>query len=95
MRPAGQSDPPRLRLREWAAAITDPRRDIEARIALSQTESIRELEQRYPDPDIVLNWDSPLEVEVDRERARYSTWYEMFPRSAASQPGKHGTFADV
>jgi starch synthase (maltosyl-transferring) len=83
------------RLREWAAAISDSRRDIEARVALSQTESIRELELRYPDPDIVLNWDSPLEVEVDRERARYSTWYEMFPRSAATEPGKHGTFADV
>jgi starch synthase (maltosyl-transferring) len=83
------------RLREWAAAISDSRRDIEARVALSQTESIRELELRYPDPGIVLNWDSPLEVEVDRERARYSTWYEMFPRSAAAEPGKHGTFADV
>jgi starch synthase (maltosyl-transferring) len=83
------------RLREWATALIDPRRDIEARVALAQTESIHDLEQRYPDPDIALNWDSPLEVSVDRERARYSTWYEMFPRSAASEPGKHGTFADV
>ena len=83
------------RLREWAAAIVDTRRDMEARIALTQSESIRELEYRYPDPDIVLNWDSPLEVTVDRERARFSTWYEMFPRSAATEPGKHGTFTDV
>jgi starch synthase (maltosyl-transferring) len=83
------------RLNEWAAAITDPKRNIEARVALSQTESIHDLEQLYPDPGTVLNWDSPLEVEVDRERARYSTWYEMFPRSASTQPGKHGTFADV
>jgi starch synthase (maltosyl-transferring) len=83
------------RLREWAAGIVDTRRDMEARIALTQTESIRELEYRYPDPDIVLNWDSPLEVTVDRERARFSTWYELFPRSAATEPGKHGTFADV
>jgi starch synthase (maltosyl-transferring) len=83
------------RLREWAAAIVDTRRDMEARIALTQAESLRELEYRYPDPDIVLNWDSPLEVTVDRERARFSTWYELFPRSAATEPGKHGTFADV
>jgi starch synthase (maltosyl-transferring) len=83
------------RLREWASGIIDTRRDLEARVALSQTESIRELELRYPDPDLVLNWNSPLEVAVDRERARYSTWYEMFPRSAATEPGKHGTFADV
>ncbi len=83
------------RLREWAAAIVDTRRDMEARIALTQAESIRELVYLYPDPDIVLNWDSPLEVTVDRERARFSTWYELFPRSAATEPGKHGTFADV
>src|SRR5262249_59289767 len=79
------------RLREWAVAIIDTRRDLEARIALSQSESIHDLEQRYPDPEIVLDWDSPFEVSADRERARYSTWYEMFPRSAAPGPGKHGT----
>jgi starch synthase (maltosyl-transferring) len=32
---------------------------------------------------------------VDRERARFSTWYEIFPRSTAPEPGKHGTFADL
>lgn len=83
------------RLREWAAAIVDRQRDLEARVALSQTPAIRDLEQRYPDPDIVLTWDAPFEVTVDRERARFSSWYEMFPRSAAAEPGKHGTFADV
>jgi starch synthase (maltosyl-transferring) len=83
------------RLQEWAGAIIDPKRDMEARVALAQSESSRDLELRYPDPDIVLTWDNPLEVEVDRERARYSTWYEMFPRSAAAEPGRHGTFADV
>jgi starch synthase (maltosyl-transferring) len=36
-----------------------------------------------------------LSVSVDRERARFSTWYEMFPRSASPEPGRHGTFADV
>jgi starch synthase (maltosyl-transferring) len=32
---------------------------------------------------------------VERERARFSSWYELFPRSASDVPGKHGTFADV
>jgi starch synthase (maltosyl-transferring) len=32
---------------------------------------------------------------VERERARFSSWYELFPRSASDTPGKHGTFADV
>ncbi len=34
-------------------------------------------------------------VLVERERARFSTWYELFPRSAGTRPGRHGTFADV
>ncbi len=36
-----------------------------------------------------------LGVVVDRERARFSAWYELFPRSAATEPGRHGTFRDV
>ncbi len=36
---------------------------------------------------------SPLVV--DRERARFSSWYELFPRSVSAEPGRHGTFADV
>ena len=35
-----------------------------------------------------------LKVYVDREKARFSTWYEFFPRSASEQPGNHGTFKD-
>ena len=36
-----------------------------------------------------------LTVVVERERARFSTWYELFPRSTSPEPGKHGTFADL
>ena len=35
-----------------------------------------------------------LPVYVDREKARFSTWYEFFPRSASSEEEKHGTFKD-
>lgn len=31
----------------------------------------------------------------EREKARFSSWYEFFPRSASLQPGKHGTFLDA
>jgi starch synthase (maltosyl-transferring) len=34
-------------------------------------------------------------VTVDRVRARYASWYEMFPRSAGTDPHKSGTFRDV
>ncbi len=35
-----------------------------------------------------------VRLDVDRETARFSSWYEMFPRSCAGVPGRHGTFAD-
>ncbi|PWC56988.1 maltotransferase domain-containing protein [Azospirillum sp. TSO22-1] len=36
-----------------------------------------------------------LEVWVDRTRARYSSWFEIFPRSASPDPSRPGTFDDV
>jgi starch synthase (maltosyl-transferring) len=30
-----------------------------------------------------------------RERARHGAWYELFPRSASPEPGRHGTLRDV
>lgn len=40
---------------------------------------------------------SPLAypVWVDRSQACHSSWYELFPRSQAAEPGRHGTFDDV
>jgi starch synthase (maltosyl-transferring) len=36
-----------------------------------------------------------LRVWVDRERARFGTWYEMFPRSAGPDPTRSGTFREA
>ncbi|MBT8318941.1 MAG: alpha-1,4-glucan--maltose-1-phosphate maltosyltransferase [Gramella sp.] len=33
-------------------------------------------------------------VYVDRHKARFSTWYEFFPRSSSSEENSHGTFKD-
>jgi len=37
----------------------------------------------------------PLQVYVDRERARTGAWYEMFPRSYSPEPGRGATFAEA
>jgi starch synthase (maltosyl-transferring) len=34
-------------------------------------------------------------IYVDPVRGRFSSWYELFPRSASETPGKPGTFGDV
>jgi starch synthase (maltosyl-transferring) len=55
---------------------------------------IEQLAARYP--DLAFASDAKeLRLWVDRERARFSSWYELFPRSASPDPTRHGTFADV
>ncbi|MGZ0701694.1 alpha-1,4-glucan--maltose-1-phosphate maltosyltransferase [Pseudomonas piscis] len=34
-------------------------------------------------------------VDVERERAQFASWYELFPRSITDDPSRHGTFDDV
>jgi len=82
-------------LADWANAIADPLRDREERVVLAQSDTIHQLAQRHPDPQTVARHEPPLAIEVDRERARFSSWYELFPRSASKNAGQHGTFADV
>ena len=37
-------------------------------------------------------YEKELAVVVDPEKARFSAWYEMFPRSCTTDPKRHGTF---
>lgn len=55
---------------------------------------LHELALRYPDKQFATESDKELAIVVEPVRARFSSWYEFFPRSTANQPGKHGTFAD-
>jgi starch synthase (maltosyl-transferring) len=51
--------------------------------------------RRYPDRSRAARYEKELAVTVDRERARFAAWYELFPRSQSTRSGTHGTFADV
>ena len=59
------------------------------------TPEMEELAARYPDLTFASIADKELHLWVDRERARFSSWYELFPRSPSPDPARHGTFADV
>jgi starch synthase (maltosyl-transferring) len=50
---------------------------------------------RYPDLSLSAKYPTELPLWVDRERAAFSAWYELFPRSASPIAGQHGTFKDV
>jgi starch synthase (maltosyl-transferring) len=54
-----------------------------------------EIAAKYPDLSLSTRYSQELHIWVDRERARYSTWYELFPRSTSPDPARHGNFADV
>jgi len=57
-------------------------------------DELLELVQRYPERGAETRYDKELSVIVDREKAHFSAWYEMFPRSSAAKPGVHGSFKD-
>jgi starch synthase (maltosyl-transferring) len=84
----------------WVDHLATWRRDLAKKQEAGQDVSVdllrgKQLEAEGVADDIVVQHEPPLEVEVDREKARYSTWYELFPRSTSTKPGVHGTFADV
>jgi starch synthase (maltosyl-transferring) len=90
------------RLKDWADQLDKRSRDPEQQLALGLEETYRlamdteiaQIIRRYPDPDTVKRFEKELTVVVERERARFSSWYEFFPRSAG-QPGRHGSFKDA
>ncbi len=55
---------------------------------------LHELLLRYPDKRFATESDRELSIVVDPVRARFSAWYEFFPRSTSPDVGRHGTFAD-
>jgi starch synthase (maltosyl-transferring) len=63
-------------------------------VSLIFGDELAELAGRYPDRAAAAT-SGELSVLVDPERARFSTWYELFPRSASPDPDRHGTLADA
>ncbi|GAA4271499.1 alpha-1,4-glucan--maltose-1-phosphate maltosyltransferase [Aquimarina gracilis] len=62
-------------------------------IAEAKSDKLHDLFYKYPSRGLMATY-KELKVYVDREKARFSTWYEFFPRSASEVEGKHGTFKD-
>ena len=42
--------------------------------------------------DVMVKYEYELAVIVEREKAGFCVWYELFPRSTADKPGKYGNF---
>ncbi len=78
-------------LEDFADSLTTmPAKDI---LDVLQSEELQSLMDKYPDRSQSTT-SQTLGVIVERERARYSAWYEFFPRSAEARSDKHSTFRD-
>jgi starch synthase (maltosyl-transferring) len=77
-------------LKDAAARLTGDAPQSE-RVAIAQTPALVDLMRHHADRSSARRLPAPLEITVDPERARFSSWYEMFPRSMG-KPGQHGTF---
>src|SRR5690606_11997365 len=81
----------RGRLESWASRLrTGAQVD---RIECALADDLRQLVRRYPDR-MFSSRTATCALVVDPERARFSAWYELFPRSFG-RSDKHGTFEDV
>jgi starch synthase (maltosyl-transferring) len=67
----------------------------EGRLALLRSDEVRDLMREHPDRSTSTVYGKTLEIVVDRERARYGAWYEMFPRSQGTEPGRSATFEEA
>ncbi|HEU6452923.1 MAG TPA: alpha-1,4-glucan--maltose-1-phosphate maltosyltransferase [Gemmatimonadaceae bacterium] len=85
----------RTTLKRWGTLLKGTTRDVSerARAALDLT-LLALMEEHFP-PEGFTSYPKELELWVDRERARFAAWYEMFPRSQTTVEGGHGTFSDA
>ncbi len=90
---AGETD----LLRAWARELREAAEEGSEVAALQRIgldEARGAIAQRHPDLRHAHTHAPALGITVERERARFSSWYEFFPRSASDDPARHGTFAD-
>jgi len=91
---ARASEPGQEQLTRWARTLQSSDVTEAARVQVALSQELSELMDRYPDRRFAATYREELAAVVDIDKARFSTWYEMFPRSCTSQPGRHGTFKD-
>ena len=82
-----------LRLLEIADLLRSPQPQP-IRVTAARDPELRRLMEARPDRSASTTA-PPLRVIVDREQARFSAWYEMFPRSCTTDPRRGGTFREA
>jgi len=85
----------RTMLANTAKILRDGERDQRSRVEVAFAAPLLALMEEHLGPSDLTKYDRELTIIVDRERAGFAAWYEMFPRSQSEHAGVHGTFADA
>jgi starch synthase (maltosyl-transferring) len=78
-----------------AADLLEDKKGYEAAVASVVSSEFGQLVYDHPLRQFATSSEPTLRVRVGRPKELFSSWYELFPRSAAETPGKHGAFKDV
>jgi starch synthase (maltosyl-transferring) len=84
--------------REWLATRAErlrAKRPEEERVREALDPALLAVMRRHADRSRAVAYDRTLRLRVDRERARFGAWYEMFPRSAAPREGRGSTLREA
>ena len=87
-------DSDRQTITQWVKTLEAKKTKQEEQIKLILSDELASLINKYSDRRFAVTYSKELTIQVDREKARFSTWYEMFPRSCGTKPGLHGNFKD-
>jgi starch synthase (maltosyl-transferring) len=77
------------------AAVLEGDEALDERRRSALTQALRELMAAAPDRSLETVYAPALEAVVEQPLARFSAWYEFFPRSAVDAPSRHGTLASA
>jgi len=80
-------------LKQWLTCLGNELFESKA-IELVQSPELADFIGRYPNPEWVRRG-REMPLWVDRERAVFGAWYELFPRSTSPDPNRAGTFRDT
>ena len=83
-----------IRLLQLASALRMEGHSREEAETAALGDECATLASAYADRTNATTCDVAFGVTVDRRRALFSSWYEMFPRSCSPTPGAHGTLRD-
>ncbi len=80
---------------EAAARLADTSIQASARVAAARDTALAEAMAAHADRRGATRFEPTLAVTVERARARFGAWYEMFPRSAGTDPARSATFDEA